>query len=67
MFDNIKSILPIIFKNKDNNLVFYNTLFNDNIIPIGTIITNVEIFNDKDEKLLENILPCVIYKENYKA
>ena len=66
MFENIENILMIIYFKNFNNLNFLNNLLKDNIIPIGIIMEKQKVFYQNQE-IIENILPCIIYKENYRA
>lgn len=67
MFENIENILMIIYFKNFNNLNFLDDLLKDNIIPIGTVMKNHEIIDNNNNNKIEDILPCLIYKENYKA
>lgn len=66
MFENLQNIIPVIFPENLNNSKFFDELIKDNIIPIGTIIKKQKVFY-QDKEIIEDILPCIIYKENYKT
>lgn len=66
MFENIINIIPVIFPAKLNTIKFFDELIEDGIIPIGIIIRQQKVYYQNQE-MIEDILPCIIYKENYKA
>lgn len=66
MFDNIESIVPVIFPEKLNTLKFFNELIEGSIIPIGIVIKQQKVYYQNQE-MIEDVLPCIIYKQNYRA
>lgn len=66
MFDNALQILPIVYSKEKQNMKFINELIDQNAIPIGCVIKGLKSYY-KDEEIFEDLLPCIIYKENYRA
>lgn len=66
MFENIKQILPIVYSKERQNNEFIEELLNEDVIPIGCIIKNVKSYYQNRE-IHEDILPCIVYKENYRV
>lgn len=66
MFTNIRQIIPIIYSKERQNLKFINEIIDQNAIPIGCVIKGMKAYY-KDEEIFEDILPCIIYKQNYRA
>lgn len=66
MFNNVKQILPIVYSKEKQNMKFINELIDQDVIPIGCIVTGVKSYY-KDKEIHEDLLPCIIYKENYRA
>lgn len=66
MFENVQNLVPVIFPERLNTLKFFNELTDDNIIPIGIIIRQQKVYYQNQE-MIEDLLPCIVYKENYKA
>jgi len=66
MFENIRRILPIVYSKEKQNMKFINELIDQDVIPIGCVIKGMKTYY-KDEEIFEDILPCIVYKENYKA
>lgn len=66
MFDHISHLLPVIYSKEKQNNDYLNELIELNMIPIGTIIKNQEIIF-KGETMNSDIIPCIIYKKNYRA
>lgn len=66
MFENVTQILPIVYLKERQNMKFINELIDQNAIPIGCVIKGLKSYY-KDEEIHEDLLPCIVYKENYKA
>jgi len=66
MFDNVRQILPIVYLKDRQNNKFLEELFEQDVIPIGIVIKGVKSYY-KNEEIHEDLLPCIIYKENYRA
>lgn len=66
MFENVTQMLPIIYSKERQNLKFINEIIDQNAIPIGIVIKGVKSYY-KGEEIHEDLLPCIVYKENYRA
>lgn len=66
MFENVTQILPIVYLKERQNMKFIDELIAEDIIPIGCIVKGVKSYY-KGEEIFEDLLPCIIYKENYRA
>lgn len=66
MFENVKQILPIVYLKERQNIKFIEELLAEDVIPIGCIVTGVKSYY-KNEEIHEDLLPCIVYKENYRA
>lgn len=66
MFKNIIQVIPIIYLKDRQNMKFIQELLDEDIVPIGIVIKGVESYF-RNEKIFEDLLPCIIYKENYRA
>lgn len=66
MFENIRRILPIVYLKERQTNEFLNELLVDDIVPIGCVIKGVKSYYQEKE-IFEDLLPCIVYKENYKA
>jgi hypothetical protein len=66
MFDNIKQILPIIYLKTRKTNEFLEELLAEDVIPIGIVIKDVKSYH-KGEEIHEDLLPCFVYKENYRS
>lgn len=66
MFNNVKQILPIVYLKERQNMKFIDELIAEDVIPIGCIVTGVKSYYQGKE-INEDLLPCIVYKENYKA
>lgn len=66
MFNELKQILPIVYTKERQNNKFIEELINEDAIPIGCVIKGVKSYY-KGEEIFEDLLPCIVYKENYKA
>lgn len=66
MFENIRRILPIVYLKERQNMKFIDELIAEDVIPIGCIVTGVKSYY-KGEEIFEDLLPCIVYKENYRA
>lgn len=66
MFNNVKQILPIVYLKDRQNNEFLEELFKEDVIPIGIVIKGVKSYY-KDKEIFEDLLPCFVYKENYRA
>jgi hypothetical protein len=66
MFENVEQLIPIIYLKNRQNMKFINELLDEDVIPIGVVIKGVKS-HYKDEEIHEDLLPCIIYKENYRA
>lgn len=66
MFENITQILPILYLKDRQNNEFLEELFKEDVIPIGVVLKDIKSYYQNKETH-EDILPCIIYKENYRA
>ena len=66
MFENVTQILPIVYLKERQNMKFIDELIAEDVIPIGCIVTGVKSYY-KGEEIFEDLLPCIVYKENYRA
>lgn len=66
MFENVTQILPIVYLKERQNMKFIDELIAEDVIPIGCIVTGVKSYY-KDKEIHEDLLPCIVYKENYRA
>lgn len=66
MFENVIQILPILYLKDRQNNEFLEELFKEDVIPIGVVLRDVKSYYQNKE-IHEDILPCIIYKENYRA
>lgn len=66
MFENVTQIIPILYFKEKQNMKFINELIDRDVIPIGCIIKNVKSYYQEKE-IYEDLLPCIVYKENYRA
>lgn len=66
IFENVTQILPIVYLKERQNMKFIDELIAEDVIPIGCIVTGVKSYYQEKE-IFEDLLPCIVYKENYKA
>jgi hypothetical protein len=66
MFENVTQILPIVYLKERQNMKFIEELIAEDVIPIGCIIKNVKSYYQEKE-IFEDLLPCIVYKENYRT
>ena len=66
MFENIAQILPILYLKDRQNNEFLEELFKEDVIPIGVVLKDIKSYYQNKETH-EDILPCIVYKENYRA
>jgi len=66
MFENVTQILPIVYLKERQNMKFIDELIAEDVIPIGYIVKGVKSYY-KGEEIHEDLLPCIVYKENYRA
>ena len=66
MFENVTQILPIVYLKERQNMKFIDELIAEDVIPIGYIVKGVKSYYQEKE-IFEDLLPCIIYKENYRA
>lgn len=67
MFDNVYGIYSIVYsKNSQKNPSYIDELISSDLIPIGIVLKQQNI-TVKGQEMVEDILPCIIYKENYIA
>jgi len=66
MFENVTQILPIVYLKERQNMKFIEELIAEDVIPIGCIVKGVKSYY-KGEEIHEDLLPCIIYKQNYIA
>jgi len=65
MFDNVLEIIPVYFLKEDEKTQL-NSLIAHHVIPIGIVLEGVKSYFDNKE-VFTDILPSIIYKENYRA
>lgn len=67
MFDNVYGIYSIVYsKNSQKNPSYIDELISSDLIPIGIVLKQQNI-TVKNQPMVEDILPCIVYKENYIA
>ena len=66
MFENVTQILPIVYLKERQNMKFIEELIAEDVIPIGCIVKGVKSYY-KGKEIHEDLLPCIVYKENYRA
>lgn len=66
MFENVSRILPIVYLKERQTNEFIDELLADDIVPIGCVIKGVKSYYQNKE-IHEDLLPCIVYKENYRA
>ena len=66
MFENVQQVILIVYFKEKQNFKFINEIIDQLAIPIGCVIKGVKSYY-KDEEIFEDLLPCIVYKENYIA
>ncbi len=67
MFDNIAGIYSIVYsRDSQKNPTYINELIASDLIPIGIVLKEQEV-TVRGESMKSDILPCIIYKQNYIA
>lgn len=67
MFNNVAGIYSIVYsRDSQKNPTYIDKLFASDLIPIGIVLKEQDV-TVRGERMKSDILPCIIYKENYRA
>lgn len=67
MFNNVAGMYSIVYsRDSQKNPTYINELIMSDLIPIGIILKDQEV-TVRNESMKSDIMPCIIYKQNYIA